>query len=201
MDSESRAGRSPLPCPSPRLPARSARRAPRAGRARPPPPPPPRTKWTRRVLHPVLIGHAASLTRQAARAKAREVERRCLALERELHEAQRRAEVRFPLEPLPPLPPPIGAVAPNGSSPKWLKRNERRSAEQRCTRLPSAATRCSPRPAGSGERGWGRCSVFVCGDTVSVFCISGHRQYFLYFVTPLVVFRDTVSVFCISGHR
>jgi hypothetical protein len=25
-------------------------------------PPPPRTKWTRRVPHPVLIGHAASLT-------------------------------------------------------------------------------------------------------------------------------------------
>ena len=25
-------------------------------------PPPPRTKWTRRVTHPVLIGHAASLT-------------------------------------------------------------------------------------------------------------------------------------------
>jgi hypothetical protein len=24
------------------------------------PPPPPRTKWTRRVPHPVLIGHAAS---------------------------------------------------------------------------------------------------------------------------------------------
>ena len=33
-------------------------------RVRPPapPPPPPRTKWTRRVPHPVLIGHAASLT-------------------------------------------------------------------------------------------------------------------------------------------
>ena len=30
--------------------------------APPSPPPPPRTKWTRRVLHPVLIGHAASLT-------------------------------------------------------------------------------------------------------------------------------------------
>ena len=28
----------------------------------PPPPPPLRTKWTRRVPHPVLIGHAASLT-------------------------------------------------------------------------------------------------------------------------------------------
>ena len=28
----------------------------------PPPPPPPRTKWTRRVPHPVPIGHAASLT-------------------------------------------------------------------------------------------------------------------------------------------
>ena len=27
-----------------------------------PPPPPYRTKWTRRVPHPVLIGHAASLT-------------------------------------------------------------------------------------------------------------------------------------------
>jgi serine/threonine protein kinase len=27
---------------------------------RPPLPPPPRTKWTRRVPHPVLIGHAAS---------------------------------------------------------------------------------------------------------------------------------------------
>jgi len=27
-----------------------------------PPPPPPRTKWTRRVPHLVLIGHAASLT-------------------------------------------------------------------------------------------------------------------------------------------
>jgi hypothetical protein len=25
-------------------------------------PPPPRIKWTRRVPHPVLIGHAASLT-------------------------------------------------------------------------------------------------------------------------------------------
>jgi replicative superfamily II helicase len=27
-----------------------------------PPPPLPRTKWTRRIPHPVLIGHAASLT-------------------------------------------------------------------------------------------------------------------------------------------
>jgi hypothetical protein len=30
--------------------------------ASPPPPTPPRTKWTRRVPHSVLIGHAASLT-------------------------------------------------------------------------------------------------------------------------------------------
>ena len=37
---------------------------------RPPLPPlPPRTKWTRRVPHPVLIGHAASLS-QAPRARA-----------------------------------------------------------------------------------------------------------------------------------
>jgi hypothetical protein len=34
-----------------------------AYQVRPPPPlPPPRTKWTRRVPHPVLLGHAASLT-------------------------------------------------------------------------------------------------------------------------------------------
>ena len=33
----------------------------RAGRRQArPPPPPPRTKWTRRVPHPVLIGHAAA---------------------------------------------------------------------------------------------------------------------------------------------
>ena len=33
-----------------------------AGGLPPPPLPPLRTKWTRRVPHPVLIGHAASLT-------------------------------------------------------------------------------------------------------------------------------------------
>ena len=34
----------------------------RVQRLQPPATPPPRTKWTRRVPHPVLIGHAASLT-------------------------------------------------------------------------------------------------------------------------------------------
>ena len=33
-----------------------------AAQVRPCPPPLPRPKWTRRVPHPVLIGHAASLT-------------------------------------------------------------------------------------------------------------------------------------------
>ena len=38
------------------------------GTAPPPPPPPPfRTKWTRRVPHPVLIGHAASLSQVPGR--------------------------------------------------------------------------------------------------------------------------------------
>ena len=42
-------------------------RAPGVGTAgHPPPPPPPGTKWTRCVPHPVLIGHAASLTGAAA---------------------------------------------------------------------------------------------------------------------------------------
>ena len=34
------------------------------------PPPPPRTKWTRRVPHPVLIGHAASRTPYRGRSAA-----------------------------------------------------------------------------------------------------------------------------------
>jgi hypothetical protein len=43
-----------------RAEARSPTRRPCTTRS--PPPPPSRTKWTRRVPHPVLIGHAASLT-------------------------------------------------------------------------------------------------------------------------------------------
>jgi hypothetical protein len=38
-------------------------------------PPPPRTEWTRRVLHPVLIGHAASLSGAYLVAHAQEHER------------------------------------------------------------------------------------------------------------------------------
>jgi len=52
---------------APRAAPRGARRAPRARSGGAPPAelraPPPRTKWTRRVTHPVLIGHAASLGR------------------------------------------------------------------------------------------------------------------------------------------
>jgi len=36
-------------------------------------PPPPRTKWTRRVPHPVLIGHAASLSQESAGALREQV--------------------------------------------------------------------------------------------------------------------------------
>jgi hypothetical protein len=49
----------------PRSQAAADRRRARLRGMRPsarPPHPPPRTKWTRRVPHPVLIGHAASLT-------------------------------------------------------------------------------------------------------------------------------------------
>jgi hypothetical protein len=45
-----------------------------------PPPPPPRTKWTRRVPHPVLIGHAASTTRRTRGAPALPRVRRSRAL-------------------------------------------------------------------------------------------------------------------------
>ena len=57
----------PYPCPYCTLPAHApARRPParavRVGRSARGDAPPPRTKWTRRVPLPVLIGHAASLT-------------------------------------------------------------------------------------------------------------------------------------------
>jgi hypothetical protein len=42
--------------------------APLGAAAPRPPPPPSRTKWTRRVPHPVLIGHAASLPRTSTAA-------------------------------------------------------------------------------------------------------------------------------------
>ena len=48
----------------------SAARAWRAIRGAARPPPPPRTKWTRRVPHPVLIGHAASHNPPGAIAKS-----------------------------------------------------------------------------------------------------------------------------------
>ena len=57
-------GHAPTPRESPAAP----NKGPGPQRATPPPPPPPRpprTKWTRRVPHPVLIGHAASLGRYA----------------------------------------------------------------------------------------------------------------------------------------
>ena len=57
------------PCPEYTAPPAPAA-AIAAAREPPPPPPPPRTKWTRRVPHPVLIGHAASLTPPAAAAAA-----------------------------------------------------------------------------------------------------------------------------------
>ena len=45
------------------------RRRPATRRAsRQPPPPPPRNEWTRRVPHPVLVGHAASLPQAAGAA-------------------------------------------------------------------------------------------------------------------------------------
>jgi len=48
-----------------------------AGAGEPPSPPPPsRTKWTRRVPHPVLIGHAASLSQVRVRRAPRGVRRR-----------------------------------------------------------------------------------------------------------------------------
>ena len=57
------APRPALPSPSPcRSPERAPRSAAASPSAPPPPSPLPRTKWTRRVPHPVIIGHAASLT-------------------------------------------------------------------------------------------------------------------------------------------
>ena len=62
--------------------------------APPPPPPPPRTNRTRRVLHPVLIGHAASLTAQ--------VETRLLGASL----TQKAFDSAVPPRPVPGSPPP-----------------------------------------------------------------------------------------------
>ena len=65
-----RARAMPPPKAASRVAARAERPPPaRAQRTLPPPLPPPRTKWTRRVPHPVLIGHAASLSQAAADAR------------------------------------------------------------------------------------------------------------------------------------
>ena len=45
-----------------RAPPKRAREQPADAQRAGTTPPPSRTKWTRRVPHPVLIGHAASLT-------------------------------------------------------------------------------------------------------------------------------------------
>ena len=67
----------PPVCPHMRSPGLARRKGPLATRwCWHVPPPPPRTKWSRRVPHPVLIGHAASLapyktdTRRRRRATA-----------------------------------------------------------------------------------------------------------------------------------
>jgi hypothetical protein len=61
--SSRRAGRTAGRTSSSSFPPPRARTRPGFPACRSPPPPlPPRTNWTRRVLHPVLIGHAASLT-------------------------------------------------------------------------------------------------------------------------------------------
>ena len=45
----------------------------------PPPPSPPRSKWTRRVPHPVLIGHAASLSQVSLAGDAHDARGRALS--------------------------------------------------------------------------------------------------------------------------
>jgi hypothetical protein len=100
--------------------------AQRRARARPPQPqqrrdpPPPRTKWTRRVPHPVRIGHAASLSQVGGGGDPRR------------RPARRRARVRAPAarraarEPLlsggrrdaAAAPPPRGSARPRGSAPR-----------------------------------------------------------------------------------
>jgi hypothetical protein len=76
--------------------ARAAAHFPRVSTRRPPPLPPPRTNWTRRVPHPVLIGHAA--TRRCGRRGspgAPRSARACSSADRSLSAARRaRSHVR-----------------------------------------------------------------------------------------------------------
>ena len=67
----------------------------------PSPPPPPRTKWTRRAPHPVLIGHAASLSQVAARARMAAVNAESVAAYERMLQNNR-----------PPPPPPYRCPCP-----------------------------------------------------------------------------------------
>ena len=74
-------------------------------------PPPSRTKWTRRVPHPVLIGHAASLSQVAITMRERLVEReraRSAQLQREVDALRERAGNAAQS---PPGPDRLGALA------------------------------------------------------------------------------------------
>ena len=119
-------------CRAPAVPrhagaARWLRRAGAAGRQHkhPPPPPPPRTKWTRRVLYPVLIGHAASLTppltvderwrrggEAAGGARTRVAVVSILLLQARVHKRVARTDPRAPPPPLPPGTPHLCPRAP-----------------------------------------------------------------------------------------
>ena len=70
----------------------------------PPPPPPLRTKWTRRVPHPVLIGHAASLTGTREADTPVEVARAHLRFEYQYSPASIKVEVGWGVEPATAVP-------------------------------------------------------------------------------------------------
>ena len=113
----------------------------RGARHRPPPPPPPRTKWTRRVPHPVLIGHAASLTPYGLGADRTDTCPAC-SIAAESRAARRTASVAAVATSV--LGPPVDATARGDTSCAGPRARWRVRATQ------TAACRAGPVP------GWGR---------------------------------------------
>ena len=117
-----------------------------------PAPPSPRTKWTRRVPHPVLIGHAASLTPyQSARATTRlltDPRAPCQMLQHPDDVARFRAECGVGTK--------LGKVAlPPPPSPrtKWTRRVPHPVPIGHAASLtPYQSARAPTRPCGSGTR-------------------------------------------------
>ena len=99
------------------VPARSRRRPDAVARKVPPPPLPPRTKWTRRVPHPVLTGHVSQSDSAGPARRRRAAARRVSGARVRRHNlgTALHSLKRFPVAKVKPPPPPYKVDTPRPS--------------------------------------------------------------------------------------